>query len=65
MTHKEPKPGPLPKGSVDVHINLPRRLRDWAKRQPEGLSALLRRLLTDEWQKRRRATKERQGSDAS
>jgi len=37
----------------DIHINLPRRLRDWAKRQPEGVSALLRRLLLDEWRRQR------------
>jgi len=45
--------GPVPKGYVDIHINLPRRLRDWAKRQPEGVSALLRRLLLDEWRRQR------------
>ena len=38
----------LPKGYVDIHIDLPRPLRDWAKRQPEGVSALVRRLLAEE-----------------
>lgn len=37
------KPGPVSKGYVDIHIDLPRPLRDWAKRQPEGVSALVRR----------------------
>jgi hypothetical protein len=38
-----PKPGPVPHGYVDIHIDLPRPLRDWAKRQPEGVLALARR----------------------
>ena len=50
------KPGPVPKGYVDVHIDLTPALRDWAKRQPEGVSALVRRLLTAE--QRRRARKD-------
>lgn len=49
------KPGPVPKGYVDIHIDLPRTLRDWAKRQPEGVSALVRRLLLDE--RKRRASR--------
>ena len=47
------KSGPLPKGYVDIHIDLPRPLRDWAKRQPEGVSALVRRLLAEERTRRR------------
>jgi hypothetical protein len=42
------KSDPLPKGHVDIHIDLPRPLRDWAKRQPAGVSALLYRLLKEE-----------------
>ncbi|HEY5866966.1 MAG TPA: hypothetical protein VI542_15690 [Candidatus Tectomicrobia bacterium] len=38
----------MPHGYVDIHIDLPRALRDWAKRQSEGVSALVRRLLTAE-----------------
>jgi hypothetical protein len=52
MRAKRSKPGPVPKGYVDIHIDLPRRLRDWAKRQPEGVSALVRRLLLDEQRRR-------------
>ena len=48
------KPGPVPKGYVDVHIDLTREQRDWAKRQPEGVSALVRRLLTAEQRRRAR-----------
>lgn len=47
-------PGPVPHGSVDIPIDLPRALRDWAKRQPEGVSALVRRLLTAEQRRRTR-----------
>ena len=57
METSDPKPGPLPRGYVDIHIDLPRALRDWAKRQPEGVSALVRRLLAAE-QRRRQARKE-------
>ncbi len=39
------KPGPVPHGYVDIHIDLTREQRDWAKRQPEGVSALVRHLL--------------------
>jgi hypothetical protein len=39
---------------VDIHIDLPRPLRDWAKRQPEGVSALVRRLLSAARQRRAR-----------
>lgn len=56
MAHAERKYGPVPKGYVDIHIDLPPALRDWAKRQPEGVSALVRRLLAAE--QRRRARKE-------
>lgn len=48
MPHAERTYGPLPKGYVDIHIDLPRADRDWAKRQPEGVSALVRRLLAAE-----------------
>jgi len=54
MKTSDPKPGPMPHGYVDIHIDLPRFLRDWAKRQPEGVSALVRRLLTAEQQRRTR-----------
>lgn len=56
MKPHHPKPGPVPHGYVDIHIDLTPALRDWAKRQPEGVSALVRRLLTAE--QRRRARKE-------
>jgi len=54
MATRDPKPGPVPHGYVDIHIDLPRPLRDWAKRQPEGVSALVRRLLTAEQRRRAR-----------
>lgn len=54
MDARDPKPGPVPHGYVDIHIDLPRALRDWAKRQPKGVSALVRRLLTAEQRRRAR-----------
>ena len=48
--------GPLPKVYVDIHIDLPRPLRDSAKRQPVGASALVHRLLGEERTRRRGAT---------
>jgi hypothetical protein len=48
----------VPHGYVDIHIDLPRPLRDWAKRQPEGVSALVRRLLTAEQRRRARQRQE-------
>ncbi len=56
------KSGPLPKGHIDIHIDLPRPLPDWATRQPEGVSALLHRLLGEEGTRRRGAT-EAQGME--
>lgn len=58
MDTAPPKPGPVPHGYVDIHIDLPRPLRDWAKRQPEGVSALVRRLLTAEQRRRARQRQE-------
>lgn len=52
METTDPKRGPVPKGYVDIHIDLPRPLRDWAKRQPEGVSALVRALLAAEYRRR-------------
>ena len=58
MAPPRDKPGPVPHGYVDIHIDLPRALRDWAKRQPEGVSALVRRLLTAEQRRRTRRRKD-------
>ena len=63
MKTSDPKPGPMPHGYVDIHIDLPRFLRDWAKRQPEGVSALVRRLLAAE-QRRRTRRRTRRPPDA-
>jgi hypothetical protein len=52
-THDK-RPGPVLKGYVDVHIDLTPAQRDWAKRQPKGVSALVRRLLTAYQQRRAR-----------
>ena len=52
MDTPPPKTGPVPHGYVDIHIDLPRSLRDWAKRQPEGVSALVRALLAAEYRRR-------------
>lgn len=46
------KPGPVPHGSVDIHIDLSRPLHGWATRQPEGVSARVRRLRTAEQRRR-------------
>jgi len=37
---------------VDIHIDLSRSLRGWATRQPEGVSARVRRLRTAEQRRR-------------
>ena len=55
--HSQPqsrKRGPKPKGYGNTHVLLPQDLIDWAKSQPEGLSGLVRRLLTAERQRRAR-----------
>jgi len=49
------KSDPLPKGYVDIHIDLLRPLRGWAKRQSEGASALVRRWPAEERTRRREA----------
>ena len=54
MAQAERKYGPVPKGYVDIHIDLTREQRDWAKRQRGGVSALVRRLLTAEQRRRQR-----------
>ena len=53
MTQETPrkKPGPTPKGFKRVNAFLPPEMIEWAKNRPEGLSALLRRLLTQERQR--------------
>lgn len=61
MEQAERKYGPVPHGYVDIHIDLPRALRDWAKRQPEGVSALVRRLLAAE-QRRREGRRREDGA---
>jgi len=46
------KPGPVKQGGmVDTHIHLPAELLEWAKHQPERLSPMIRRLLTEERRK--------------
>ncbi len=42
------KRGPVKRDYVSTHVMLPPALIDWAKEQPEGLSGLLRRILTQE-----------------
>lgn len=44
--------GPLPKGYEDTHVLLQPELIQWAKEQPEGLAALLRKLLAAEYARR-------------
>ena len=46
--------GPIPRLGVQigVHVKLPPDLVEWAKNQPEGMSALIRRLLAEEQQRR-------------
>ena len=56
MSSQEPQPrkrGQIPKGYVDTHILIQPELLEWAKRQPEGLAGLVRRLLADERAKQR------------
>jgi len=46
------KRGPVKQaGMVDTHIHLPAELLEWAKHQPERLSPMIRRLLTEERRK--------------
>ena len=46
------KRGPVKQaGMVDTHIHLPADLLEWAKHQPERLSPMIRRLLTEERRK--------------
>jgi hypothetical protein len=52
LEHPKQKPGPLNKGYKQTVIQLPPDLLDWAKRQPEGIAGLARRLFTDERQRR-------------
>ena len=63
MDTPKKKYGPIPKGYVDIHIDLPRVLRDWAKQQPEGVSGLMRQLLLAEYQ-RREGIRPRHASEA-
>ena len=48
------QPGPISKGYKASSIQLPPDLLNWAKSQPEGLSGLVRHLLTAERQRRAR-----------
>jgi hypothetical protein len=44
--HERKKPGPVPGPATEKYtVLLPTDLGEWGKRQPGGLSALLRRLL--------------------
>ena len=46
------KRGPVKQvGMADTHIHLPAELLEWAKNQPERLSPMIRRLLTEERRK--------------
>lgn len=42
------KPGPTPKGFGQYTVSLPPELGEWGKGRPEGLSAMVRRLLAEE-----------------
>ena len=42
------KPGPPKRGYAHAHLLLPPDLIEWAKNKPQGLSALVRDLLTNE-----------------
>ena len=49
------------KDYCDIHIDVPPEIADWAKRQPEGVSALVRRLLAAE-QRRREGRRREDGA---
>jgi hypothetical protein len=49
--------GPIPKGFVQTSIQITPDLQQWALRQPEGLSGLVRQLLTEEMERRTRKAK--------
>ena len=48
------KRGPVKRGYEDTHLLLPPELIDWAKQYPEGMGALVRRLLKEEYERQRR-----------
>ena len=54
MEPLEKKYSTVPKGYVNMHSDLPPVLRDGAKRQPEGISVRVPRLLAAEWARRQR-----------
>lgn len=45
------KTGPAKQGWEDTHVLLPPYLIDWAKEYPEGMGALVRRLLKEEYER--------------
>ena len=49
------KRGPVASGYISTHVMLPEDLIEWAKHQPEKLSGLVRKALSDE-RRRRKAT---------
>jgi hypothetical protein len=55
MDFHRTKPGPRPQGYVRIQVLVPPALAEWAKAQPEGLSKLIRQVLTDEHQRRQRS----------
>jgi hypothetical protein len=46
------KRGPIPKGYEDTHVLLPPHLIAWAKQQEGGLAGVMRRLLSEEYERR-------------
>lgn len=51
------KPGPQPKGYKRQHIFIPPDLAEWAKGKDGGLSGLVRRLLTAEYERGQRGSR--------
>lgn len=48
ISHTQKKRGPRKRGYGNAHVLLPPDLIEWGKSQDEGLSGLVRRLLTEE-----------------
>ena len=63
-TPERRKPGPLPGPSMRLYsMRLDPADADWGKRQPDGLSGLVRRLLKQERQRQERRNRDEQHSD--
>jgi hypothetical protein len=45
MPTRQQRPGPRPQGYVDLHIDVPARMRQWLKSQPGGASHTIRELV--------------------